>query len=129
MDLSNIQPAPQNHQQLLPLPIINIKRELTCALSFLVLLLSSILFFSFINPFQAQSFALLSQILPNSQKSSDGDCDYSMGRWVRDESYPLRSYTENCPFLDPGFRCRQNGRKDDEFLKWRWQPDLCDLPR
>ncbi|GKV38884.1 hypothetical protein SLEP1_g46743 [Rubroshorea leprosula] len=38
-------------------------------------------------------------------------------------------YGENCPFLDPGFRCRQNGRKDVKYLKWRWQPHGCDLPR
>ncbi|GLT40685.1 hypothetical protein SLA2020_147990 [Shorea laevis] len=41
---------------------------------------------------------------------------------------PFWMYGENCPFLDPGFRCRQNGRKDVEYLKWRWQPHGCDLP-
>ncbi|KAK9194083.1 hypothetical protein WN944_004785 [Citrus x changshan-huyou] len=74
-------------------------------------------------------FGFLSQILPSNQETPLQVCDYSYGKWVRDESYPLRSYSESCPFLDPGFRCRQNGRKDDEYLKWRWQPHSCDLPR
>ncbi|EPS65682.1 hypothetical protein M569_09098, partial [Genlisea aurea] len=53
-------------------------------------------------------------------------CDYSAGKWVRD---PREGYDENCPFLDPGFRCRRNGRSDDGYRKWRWQPHGCDLPR
>ncbi|KAJ0093016.1 hypothetical protein Patl1_25436 [Pistacia atlantica] len=32
-------------------------------------------------------------------------------------------------FLDEGFRCTENGRPDLFFLKWRWQPKLCNLPR
>ncbi|KAF5750542.1 hypothetical protein HS088_TW03G00880 [Tripterygium wilfordii] len=56
-------------------------------------------------------------------------CDYSYGRWVRDKRYPLRFYGENCPFPDSGFRSRQNGRMDAEYLNWRWQPYGCDLPR
>ncbi|XP_068666695.1 protein trichome birefringence-like 8 [Aristolochia californica] len=54
-------------------------------------------------------------------------CDYSNGKWVRDETF--HSYSENCSFLDPGFRCHQNGRKDGGYSNWRWQPDSCDLPR
>ncbi|KAL2323045.1 hypothetical protein Fmac_027424 [Flemingia macrophylla] len=56
-------------------------------------------------------------------------CDYSNGRWVWDEAYPLQFYDENCPFLDPGFRCHQNGRKNVSFRNWRWQPHGCDIPR
>ncbi|KAL5739989.1 hypothetical protein ACOSQ2_029169 [Xanthoceras sorbifolium] len=105
-----------------------IKKKLKHALSIFALLVSSAVVFVLITSFQPQSlFRLgdLSKILPSNQES----CDYSYGRWVQDESYPLRSYNENCPFLDPGFRCRQNGRKDYDYLKWRWQPHGCDLPR
>ncbi|XP_047957275.1 protein trichome birefringence-like 8 [Salvia hispanica] len=56
-------------------------------------------------------------------------CDYSYGKWVWDETQPGRTYTENCPFLDPGFRCLSNGRRDSGYQKWRWQPHLCDIPR
>lgn len=112
------------------------KRESTYALSFLVLLLSSILFFNLVYPFDPQflsRFAFLSSsyvTLNNSQNSPlTGGCDYSRGRWVWDETYPRQLYGENCPFLDPGFRCRRNGRKNERFRKWRWQPDGCDIPR
>nr|GMD46271.1 protein trichome birefringence-like 8 [Ipomoea batatas] len=56
-------------------------------------------------------------------------CDYSYGEWVWDEGYPGEKYTENCPFLDPGFRCHRSGRRDLEYQKWRWKPHGCHLPR
>lgn len=56
------------------------------------------------------------------------DCDFSQGRWVYDETYPLYR-SKNCPFMDPGFRCVENGRPDTDFMKYRWQPHDCDLPR
>lgn len=55
-------------------------------------------------------------------------CDVSNGRWVFDESYPL--YTNNsCPFIDEGFSCEANGRLDRDYMKWRWQPHQCSIPR
>ncbi|GAV84914.1 PC-Esterase domain-containing protein/PMR5N domain-containing protein [Cephalotus follicularis] len=113
-------------------PIV-IKKELIYALSFLVIMISSLIILNLTGPLKPQSFfhfGFLSQILPNNQEpASSGVCDYSFGRWVREEGYMLRSYNENCPFLDPGFQCQQNGRRDVEYLNWRWQPDGCNLPR
>ncbi|GJN35197.1 hypothetical protein PR202_gb23944 [Eleusine coracana subsp. coracana] len=43
------------------------------------------------------------------------NCDYSDGRWVRDDAAVTTAYREDCPFLDPGFRCMQNGRSDSSF--------------
>ncbi|XP_028781861.1 protein trichome birefringence-like 6 [Neltuma alba] len=61
------------------------------------------------------------------QKTVKG-CDLTKGSWVFDESYPL--YTkDSCPFIDEGFDCLGNGRLDSDYLKWRWQPQDCDLPR
>ncbi|KAF9604579.1 hypothetical protein IFM89_008023 [Coptis chinensis] len=60
------------------------------------------------------------------KKSSE--CDVSHGRWVYDESYPL--YTNRfCQLIDEGFSCEANGRPDRDYMKWRWQPYHCDLPR
>lgn len=62
------------------------------------------------------------------KKKKRSECDVTHGRWVYDESYPL--YTNNsCPFIDEGFRCEANGRSDRDYMKWRWQPYDCDLPR
>ncbi|KAH0462682.1 hypothetical protein IEQ34_010257 [Dendrobium chrysotoxum] len=55
-------------------------------------------------------------------------CDVLDGRWVYDESYPL--YSSNaCPYIDEGFRCEANGRSDVDYMKWRWQPNSCNIPR
>lgn len=56
------------------------------------------------------------------------DCDITNGRWAYDESYPL--YTNaTCPFIDEGFNCMSNGRLDKHYIKWKWQPHDCDIPR
>lgn len=55
-------------------------------------------------------------------------CDVFDGSWVPDERYPLYN-SSNCPFAERGFNCLANGRKDTEYLKWRWKPRGCDVPR
>ncbi|KAF5783078.1 putative PMR5 domain, PC-Esterase, trichome birefringence-like family [Helianthus annuus] len=55
-------------------------------------------------------------------------CDVTKGKWVFDESYPLYS-TYTCPFIDEGFDCEGNGRLDKDYMKWRWKPQDCDIPR
>ncbi|KAK6164706.1 hypothetical protein DH2020_001570 [Rehmannia glutinosa] len=57
-----------------------------------------------------------------------GFCDVFRGDWVWDESYPLYQ-SQDCMFLDEGFRCTENGRPDNFYTKWRWQPKDCNLPR
>uniref|UniRef100_A0A5B7BBU8 Uncharacterized protein n=1 Tax=Davidia involucrata TaxID=16924 RepID=A0A5B7BBU8_DAVIN len=62
------------------------------------------------------------------EEKSKRICDVSKGRWVFDENYPL--YTNgSCPFIDEGFNCEGNGRLDKDYMKWRWQPQDCDIPR
>ncbi|KAE8009706.1 hypothetical protein FH972_006128 [Carpinus fangiana] len=60
-------------------------------------------------------------------EGGDG-CDVFDGNWKWDESYPLYQ-SQNCSFLDGGFRCTENGRPDSFYTKWRWQPKDCNLPR
>ncbi|KAK4415332.1 protein trichome birefringence-like 5 [Sesamum alatum] len=56
------------------------------------------------------------------------NCDIYKGKWVRDEGYPLYR-PGSCPYVDEAFDCLSNGRPDSGYLKWRWKPDNCDLPR
>lgn len=59
----------------------------------------------------------------------EGDgCDLFHGDWVWDQMYPLYD-SRDCRFLDDGFRCSENGRRDLLYTKWRWQPTTCNLPR
>ncbi|KAE9609558.1 hypothetical protein Lal_00006820 [Lupinus albus] len=60
-------------------------------------------------------------------EKGDG-CDLFDGKWVWDESYPFY-HSKDCTFLDQGFRCSENGRRDLFYTKWRWQPKHCNLPR
>lgn len=58
-------------------------------------------------------------------------CDFSEGKWVIDEPsfHPLYDASRDCPFIGQGFDCLRNGRTDEEYLKYRWKPSGCDLPR
>ncbi|KAL6841864.1 hypothetical protein ACP4OV_028376 [Aristida adscensionis] len=66
----------------------------------------------------------------------DGDDDDDLdsmavdGEWVRDAGGRRPMYEPGrCPFVDEGFRCRENGRPDGEYAGWRWRPRRCTLPR
>lgn len=55
-------------------------------------------------------------------------CDVFDGNWVLDHRHPLYNASE-CPFVEQGFNCLENGRMDREYLKSRWKPKNCDIPR
>nr|CAB3477789.1 unnamed protein product [Digitaria exilis] len=55
-------------------------------------------------------------------------CDIFRGEWVPDPDAP--HYTnETCSFIQEHQNCMFYGRPDLDFLKWRWKPHGCDLPR
>ncbi|KAK8546028.1 hypothetical protein V6N13_067266 [Hibiscus sabdariffa] len=47
-------------------------------------------------------------------------CDLTKEKWVYDDNYPL--YTNgSCPLIDEGFNNDTNGRRDKNYMKWKWQ--------
>ncbi|CAJ2659523.1 unnamed protein product [Trifolium pratense] len=75
-------------------------------------------------------------VSPSSSSSSSlqQQCDYSQGKWVIDDDpipsfYPLYHASKDCPFIGQGFDCLTNGRPDKYYLKYRWKPSSCNLPR
>ncbi|GMH31125.1 hypothetical protein Nepgr_032968 [Nepenthes gracilis] len=55
------------------------------------------------------------------------ECDYFDGRWVRDETKPYYP-PGSCPYIDNDFNCHLNERPDYGYLRWKWQPNCCDIP-
>lgn len=56
------------------------------------------------------------------------ECDIFDGKWVRDDSKPYYP-GGSCPYIDRDFDCHLNRRPDDGYVKWKWQPNGCDIPR
>lgn len=56
------------------------------------------------------------------------NCDLFKGHWVPDDR-GSRYTNSSCATIPESNNCFKQGRKDDDFLKWRWKPNECDLPR
>ncbi|KAF3670135.1 Protein trichome birefringence-like 11 [Capsicum annuum] len=86
----------------------------------------------FVNWFGLNDASSSSSLVVKNEKvgflENDCSCDIFDGNWVWDETYPLYQ-SKDCMFLDEGFRCSENGRPDNFYTKWRWQPKDCNLPR
>ncbi|XP_042400217.1 protein trichome birefringence-like 19 [Zingiber officinale] len=55
-------------------------------------------------------------------------CNLSQGEWVPDLEGPL--YTnDTCFTIQEHQNCLKWGRPDRDFLRWKWKPAGCDLPR
>ncbi|BAF19280.1 protein trichome birefringence-like 19 [Oryza sativa Japonica Group] len=59
------------------------------------------------------------------------DCDIFRGEWVPDDGGGAAPYytNESCPLIQEHQNCMKYGRPDLGFLRWRWRPERCELPR
>ncbi|VAI49007.1 unnamed protein product [Triticum turgidum subsp. durum] len=65
----------------------------------------------------------------SSSSASSPACDLTRGEWVQD-AVEAPYYTNlTCPFIDDHQNCMKFGKPSLEFLRWRWRPDGCELPR
>ncbi|CAM6084703.1 unnamed protein product [Calypogeia fissa] len=65
---------------------------------------------------------------PTHEETPAEECDLFEGLWEHDPEGPL--YTNStCFYMQRDQNCLSNGRPDTEYLKWRWKPRGCDLPR
>ncbi|GAB4836283.1 Protein trichome birefringence-like 36 [Ancistrocladus abbreviatus] len=66
-------------------------------------------------------------MVQSQQRAWHKSCDFTEGKWLYDESYPL--YDSSCPYLSSAVTCQKNGRPDSDYEKWRWKPNGCSIPR
>ncbi|KAI3904816.1 hypothetical protein MKW92_041043, partial [Papaver armeniacum] len=63
--------------------------------------------------------------------NEDQECDIFDGQWVlRGEDGDMEPYYPpgSCPFVETKFNCYHHKRPDEEYLKWQWQPNACNIP-
>jgi len=55
-------------------------------------------------------------------------CDVFSGSWALGDG-PAAYTGYSCPLIDAEFNCQLYGRPDSDYLRYRWKPAGCELPR
>jgi len=55
-------------------------------------------------------------------------CDVFSGSWVLGDG-PAAYTGYSCSLIDAEFNCQLYGRPDSDYLRYRWKPAGCELPR
>uniref|UniRef100_J3L2E9 Uncharacterized protein n=1 Tax=Oryza brachyantha TaxID=4533 RepID=J3L2E9_ORYBR len=84
----------------------------------------------------AQYFGLVGVTVPRATKLASSApvvsvmkyCDIFRGEWVPDLEAPYYNH-KTCYMIQEHQNCLKYGRPDLGFLKWRWRPSGCELPR
>ncbi|XP_059291053.1 protein trichome birefringence-like 4 [Lycium ferocissimum] len=56
-------------------------------------------------------------------------CDIFDGEWIEDNDLQPLYKPGSCPFIDESLNCFKNGRRDTDYLRLRWTPHGCEIPR
>ncbi|XP_020573786.1 protein trichome birefringence-like 13 isoform X2 [Phalaenopsis equestris] len=57
-----------------------------------------------------------------------GLCNYTSGKWIRDQSSVIPRYDSSCKEIFKGWNCISSGKSNARDLsQWRWLPSGCDL--
>ncbi|GJN29039.1 hypothetical protein PR202_gb17229 [Eleusine coracana subsp. coracana] len=81
------------------------------------------------------STSVLHRSLPGSSAAAAArvpkGCDIFRGEWVPDDDGCALPYYTNlsCPLIQEHQNCMKYGRPDRGFLRWRWRPAGCEMPR
>ncbi|XP_020102551.1 protein trichome birefringence-like 33 [Ananas comosus] len=67
-------------------------------------------------------------IKPFAVGETEKECDVFEGRWEYDEAARALYGEAECPYIQPKVMCQANGRRDKQYLHWRWKPHWCSLP-
>ncbi|XP_004502134.1 protein trichome birefringence-like 4 [Cicer arietinum] len=78
---------------------------------------------------QRNTFSTVTAAERTRENSTNNSCDIFDGSWIQDDSLEPIYQHGSCPFLDDAFNCFKNRRSDFEFLKYRWKPHGCEIPR
>jgi len=56
-------------------------------------------------------------------------CNYSHGSWIYDPNWIPNKYDSTCKEIFKGWNCIAGNKSNaKDIIKWRWQPNGCDLP-